>query len=135
LPNLFLDAPGDDTDHARMPAFARDQRDRAVVLRGHRGFGGFLHLCLDRATFLVQPVKLLRDRACLVGIGRWSAGARQASDLPTRPPALMRGPSAKPRSAAGRRAVEPRCRVDQRVEPDIARPAITFSPCATKARG
>ena len=39
--------------------------------------------------------------------------------MPTRPPALIRGPSAKPRSRAGRRLHQPR-RLGQRDQPDVA---------------
>ena len=55
------------------------------------------------------------------------------SDLPTRPPALIRGPSAKPRSrhsgARLRRAASARA-----ARPMLRRPAITLSPWVTKAR-
>jgi hypothetical protein len=129
---FFLYATGDDTDHARMPAFARYQRDRAVVLRCHRGFGGLLHLCLDRPTFFVQPVKLLRDEARLGGIGRRQQ-AHAKIGFADAPAGIDARAERKAKVRASRRAVEPAAAASA-LSPILRRAAITFSPCATKAR-
>ncbi len=55
------------------------------------------------------------------------------SARPTRPPALMRGPSAKPRSVAVGSRVR-RAASIRAARPTLRRAAITFSPCVTKAR-
>ena len=55
------------------------------------------------------------------------------SARPTRPPALMRGPSAKPRSEQPTGLVSPAASASA-ASPGLPRPRKTFSPCATKAR-
>ena len=55
------------------------------------------HRRLDRLALAVEPVELGGDRARTRPDRRWRAAARRAPASPIRPPALMRGPSRKPR--------------------------------------
>ena len=60
-PGLFLDAPGDDTDDAGVPASARDHRDSAIALTLKQRFRLLLHRRFDGAPFLIILVELRRD--------------------------------------------------------------------------
>ena len=57
---FFLEARGDDADHARMPVFAR-RRKPSAYFRSSDRFGFGQHLRLDRAAFGIQRVQMLRD--------------------------------------------------------------------------
>src|SRR5207244_3029480 len=70
----LLDAPGDDTDHALVPAEAHDRDYRGTVEPGRLRLGLFADQHLDRAAFLIQAVELDGDAARLLGIG----GGQQA---------------------------------------------------------
>ena len=71
--------------------------------------------------------------------GAASAGSSLASSraprsaCPTRPPALMRGPMAKPRSRAEAGRATP-ADVGDRAQAGVAAAAMIFSPCVTNAR-
>ncbi len=60
-PCLFLDASGDDADHAGMPASPGDKRHGPVALRREQFFRLSLYRRLDNATFLVELVQLGSD--------------------------------------------------------------------------
>ena len=61
LARLFLNAAGDDANHPRVPAFARQQRHGAIMLSGKHGLGLLLHNRFNCAAFLVQAVEFHRD--------------------------------------------------------------------------
>ena len=130
---LFLQPPGDDADHAGMPAAPGDDarpRDCPCAARSASAASCTLASIARRSSL---------SRSSSAAMRAASAGSAVVSrrtprsDLPTRPPALMRGPSAKPRS------VQVGARVSRDASISAARPmlrrcAITLSPCATKAR-
>ena len=68
LAGLLLDPPGDDADHAGMPAAPGEDHDRAVVLAGELRLGRFLDRGLDRAPLFVERVQLRGDGAGFVRI-------------------------------------------------------------------
>ena len=119
---LLLEPPGDDADHARMPARRRDDRDGAVALRAASAPRPRpADLGLDRAALLVEPVEFGGDRRGLVGI----LGGEQAhAEVGLADPAAGVDPRAEREAeiAAFGRAVEAGG-VDQRGEADIAPPA------------
>ena len=67
----FLEAAGDDPDHALVPAAAHHDDHRRVGL----GLGLLRRLLgdqhLDRPALLVEPVELGGDGPRFLGIGRW----------------------------------------------------------------
>ena len=74
-------------------------------------------LHFDRPAFLVEAIELDGDPPRFFGIGGRSSRTPR-SDLPTRPPALSRGLSAKPRSRQLGGLHEPSCR-RERAEADV----------------
>ena len=73
---LFLDAPGDDADDARVPAIAGKHVHRAVVLSDQLVLGSLLDFGLDGAAFLVERGKLGCDARGFFGVlGRQQAHA------------------------------------------------------------
>ena len=115
----LLQPAGDDADHARMPAGGGDDRDGAIALRAGKALRRLRRPCASiarRSSF---------RRSSSAAIASASAGSSVVSrrtprsDLPTRPPALIRGPSAKPRSRhSGARWS--RAAVGERGQADIA---------------
>ena len=61
LSGFFLNPACDNANDAGVPAFARQQRHRAVVLPGQHSLGLFLHHRFNRASFFVQPIELKRN--------------------------------------------------------------------------
>ena len=114
-----LQPRGDDADDAGVPAGAGDQRDRQCSKSGS---------AMASAASVTSASMLRRStlsRSSSAASAMASAGSSVVSsrtprsDLPTRPPALTRGPSAKPRSRATGGFGEAG-NVDQRGQPDVA---------------
>ena len=130
LAGLLLDPPGDDPDHAGMPAAPGQDQHRAVVLAGDLRFGGFLHRRLDRAAFLVEPRELRGDVARFVGVlgGQQPHAQRRFAD-----PAAGIDPGAERKAevAAGGRAGQP-AGIDQRGHADVFAPGHDLEPLRDK---
>ena len=89
---------------------------------------------LDRLALAVEPVELGGDARGLDRVVRRSSSRTPRSARPMRPPALMRGPSRKPRCHGSGGPVEPR-RVHQRGEADTARAGAARSGPWRRRRG
>jgi len=66
LTGLFLDPPGDNADHAGMPAATGQDQDGAVVLCFDLQLGSFLNRSFDGTALVVEAGKLFSDRSRLV---------------------------------------------------------------------
>ena len=88
---------------------------------------------LDRLALAVEPVELGGDARGLGSDRPRAAGRRRASARPMRPPALMRGPSRKPR-CHGSGGPPSRATSISAVRPTCSRRRIASRPLATKAR-
>ena len=98
----FDESARDDADHADMPALALHQQRRGQALAVgaveplDAGDRLVEHLALDGAALGVELVEPERQRAHFLRIVARQQ-PRAEIGLPTRPPALTRGPSRKPR--------------------------------------
>ncbi len=123
---LLLEPPGDDADHARVPAGRGDQDDRAVALGAAQFLGRLAHRGLDRPPFLVEPVELGGDAPRFLRI----LGGEQAHAEVRLADAAAGIDARAEREAeigAGRRPRQPR-RLGQRGEADIAAPRHHLQP-------
>ena len=126
LAGLFLDSPGNDPDHAGMPAASSQGQYCTVMLRIDLRFGLFLDHGLDRAAFLVQGRKLRGNGAGLFRVlGRQQAHAQ--SRFANASPGVDARPQGKAQVAAGRRAGQA-AGVDQRGHAHAVTPGHDFKP-------
>ena len=124
-PRELLLQPGrNETDHARMPAFGGRHDDADLVLEPDRGeclgFGLRFGACSMPWRSLLRRSSSAAIRAAST-LSPSKSSRTPRSARPMRPPALMRGPSMKPRCQGLRRAVEPR-HVHQRGVADMVAP-------------
>ena len=133
----LLEPRGDQADDAGMPAFGGGDDDRALLLdaeRRHRlGFGLRDGRHFDRLALAVETVELGGDARGLGRIAPAAAARRRASARPMRPPALMRGPSRKPR-CHGSGGPPSRATSISAVSPTCSRRRSASRPLVTKAR-
>ena len=119
-PKRSFDAPGDDADHAGVPAAAHDRDDRRLGLVARLRLGLFGDQHLDRPPLLVQAVELGGDGARFLGVlGREQAHAKVRLAHPAA--GIDPGPEREAEVAARRRLHQPR-RFGQGRQPKVAPP-------------
>ena len=123
---------------ATMPITPGCQPSPATTATARSGWASAIASALSQTEASIARRSSLR-RSSSAAIARASSGSSVVSsrtprsDLPTLPPALMRGPSAKPRSVAvgARESREASIRA---ASPTLRRPAMILRPCVTNAR-
>ena len=124
-------------DHARMPARRGGDHHGAALLQAERRHGLRLGLLqrrdLDHLALAVEPVELGGEPRRPRSDPPPATDRRRASARPMRPPALMRGPSRKPR-CQGSGGPPSRATSMSAVSPILSRRRSASSPLATKAR-
>ena len=121
-----LQAAGDDADHAFVEAGVeqrqRGRRSRSPASAARSALGLLAHAGLDLAPLAVDGVELCRELggACASSVSRHSMPSVMSD---SRPAALMRGPSAKPKSKAPPRARQRPAALNSAATPGCMRPA------------
>ena len=132
----FLQARGNQAHHPGMPALGRRDDDGALVFGAERGHGLGFRLRhrgdLDRLALSVETVEL-GGKARALGRILLQEQIDPECGPPMRPPALMRGPSRKPR-CQGSGGPPTRAMSINAVSPGLSRRRSATSPLAKKAR-